>query len=86
MEQKNLLITGGSGFIGKNLTEYFKDKFNVYTPNHTSLDLCDYNALEKFVFKNNINYIIHSAIHVPMFNGKENEFYNDIRMFLNIEN
>ncbi|MBR1627271.1 MAG: NAD-dependent epimerase/dehydratase family protein [Bacteroidales bacterium] len=28
--KENLFIIGGSGFIGKNLTEYFINKFNIY--------------------------------------------------------
>lgn len=82
---KKLLITGGSGFIGRNLKEYFEKKYPVFTPGHKELDLLEYDALEQFVIKNQISHIIHAAIHVSMFNGTENEFYNDMRMFLNIE-
>lgn len=86
MEMKNnILITGASGFIGKNLKEYFEQWHNVFAPEHKELDLLKYDDLERFVYKNHITHIIHAAIHVPMFNGSEKEYYNDMKMFLNIE-
>lgn len=82
---KNILITGGSGFVGKNLKEAFQSKYNIFAPSHNELELLDYDALENYISSNQINVIIHSAIHVPIFNGLENEFFNDMKMFLNIE-
>lgn len=81
----NILITGSSGFIGRNLKEFFEKKYHVFAPGHAELDLLKYDELEKFVIRNQISQIIHAAIHVPMFNGTENEFYNDMKMFLNIQ-
>ena len=49
MELKNILITGGSGFIGTNLLELLSRKKNLKV---TSLDKLD----SKYRFKN-INYI-----------------------------
>ena len=81
----NILITGGSGFIGKNLQELLHGKYRVFAPHHNELDLLDLNSLLSYIHNNHIDFIIHGAIHVPMFNGAENEFYNDMKMFLNIE-
>ena len=81
----NLLITGGTGFIGRNLTEALGDRYNIFAPAHKELDLLDYNALSGFINDNQIDVVIHGAIHVPMFNGKENECFNDLKMFLNLE-
>ena len=41
---KNILITGGSGFIGKNLREQLQGKYNIYAPSHSELELLDYDA------------------------------------------
>ncbi len=61
--KKSILITGGSGFIGKNLVNYFLKKFNyniinydslVYSSNN-NLDLKKFNKKKYFFFKGNIN-------------------------------
>lgn len=82
---KRVLITGGSGFIGRNLTESLSKQFTVFAPPHRELELLDYDALESYVEEHQIDVIVHGAVHVPMFHGKEREFYNDMRMFLNLE-
>lgn len=80
----NILITGGSGFIGRNLREQLSD-YHIFAPRHAELDLLDFDALKSYVEQNRIEAIIHGAIHVPMFNGAEKEFFNDMQMFLNLE-
>ena len=80
-----ILLTGGTGFIGRNLNEQLRDKHDILAPRHKELDLLDYSSLQKFVKENNIEVVIHSAVHVPAFNGTEKEFFNDMQMFWNIE-
>jgi len=57
-----LLITGGSGFIGKNLVEYFSEKYEVLAPSHEGLELLDEKAVEEFLKNNKIDIIIHTAV------------------------
>ena len=82
---KNVLITGATGFIGKNLMEGLATRYNLFGPSHNELDVLDYDKLTEYVKRHKIDFIIHAAIHVPMFNGNEKEFFNDMQMFLNIE-
>ena len=69
---KNILISGGSGFIGRNLMEGLRFKYGVFAPQHNELDMLDYGALKRYVVGNKIN-------------GAEREYYNDMLMFLNLE-
>lgn len=58
-----LLITGSSGFIGRNLTEYFQSKnYQVLAPRHKELDLADQKSTQKYLLKNKVDYVIHCAV------------------------
>lgn len=82
---KNVLITGARGFVGRNLKEALQETYRIFAPLHSELELLDYNALEQYVKEHKIEIIVHAAIHVPMFNGAEKEFFNDMQMFMNLE-
>ena len=49
-----ILLTGGSGFIGRNLYEQLRDKYDILAPRHKELDLLNLSSLQEFVKKNNI--------------------------------
>jgi len=84
---KRILVTGAGSksFIGRNLKEQLSDRYTIYAPSHAELELLDYAALERYCVEHQIEVIVHAAIHVPMFNGAANEFFNDMQMFQNIE-
>lgn len=84
---KNILLTGAGprSFIGRNLKEILADQYTIYAPPHAELELLNYDALEHFIEQNRIDVIVHGAVHVTLFNGSEHKFYNDMRMFMNVE-
>src|SRR3990167_9393100 len=59
--KKNILITGKSGFIGRNLTENLSLEYNIFAPTHRDLELLDEKAVEKFIHNNKIKIVIHCA-------------------------
>ncbi|GAA0083774.1 hypothetical protein UT300007_02130 [Clostridium sp. CTA-7] len=83
---KNILITGAgpNGFVGRNLKEMLAIKYNIYSPSSKELDLCDYNALEKYISENSISNVIHSAVHNPRTKGIDGEIENNLRMYFNL--
>jgi GDP-L-fucose synthase len=58
---KTILVTGSSGFIGKNFVEQLKDKYNLILPNHKELELTDQNQVSEFFKKNKIDIVLHLA-------------------------
>lgn len=82
----NILITGGEGFIGRNLINYFKDTKNkIISPTYQNLDLRDTESVEDLFKKNSIDCIIHSAAVSPV-----NKSYNpstcedNLKIFFNL--
>lgn len=57
-----ILLTGGSGMVGKNILEYSKKyNYNILSPTSEELNLLDYNSADNFIKKNNPDFIIHAA-------------------------
>lgn len=57
-----ILLTGSSGFIGKNLKEYLEKKYvHVFTPCRKEIDLLQTETVEEYIKKNNFDIIIHTA-------------------------
>ena len=48
VDQPAVLITGGSGFIGRNLAEHLIGSFLVVAPSRGELDLLDVDAVDRF--------------------------------------
>ncbi|MBI5700629.1 NAD(P)-dependent oxidoreductase [Candidatus Saganbacteria bacterium] len=81
-----LLITGGSGFVGKNLIEYFGEKYDILSPTRAELDLIDSIAVENYFKNNNIDIMVHSAVRPGHRNAKDpsKQLEQNTRMFFNI--
>ncbi|MBA2252147.1 MAG: NAD(P)-dependent oxidoreductase [Nitrospirales bacterium] len=56
-----VLITGGSGFIGRNLVESLRGNYEILSPSRQELDLLDEQAIRRYVIQHNIDVVVHSA-------------------------
>ena len=57
-----ILLTGGSGMVGKNILEYSKkEEYTFFAPSSKELNLLDYNSVDTFIKENNPEFIIHAA-------------------------
>lgn len=82
----NILLTGSSGFIGKNVLEAMRDRYTFLAPGHRELDLLDENAVEAFFRSHDVDVVVHSAVKPGHRNAKDptNLYYEDSRMFFNL--
>lgn len=82
----NILLTGGSGFIGKNIKEAMQEKYKILAPSHKDLNLIDEDQVDKYFSENNVDVVIHSAGKPGHRNYKDptNIFYANTRMFFNL--
>ncbi|NQT57499.1 MAG: NAD-dependent epimerase/dehydratase family protein [Bacteroidetes bacterium] len=85
---KSILLTGGSGFIGRNIREsYLAKKYNIIAPSHGELDIINEKSVESFFRAHPIDFVIHAAVKPGHRNAKDptNLFYSNTRMFFNLE-
>lgn len=56
-----ILITGSSGFIGKNLLEAFSGRYEIHAPSSTELDLMEEHGVRRYLETGNFDVIVHAA-------------------------
>ncbi len=59
--QKKVLLTGGNGFIGRNIKESLQNDYFLLTPRSYELNLCDSFAVREYFENENIDFVIHCA-------------------------
>ena len=84
---KRVLITGASGFIGRNLVESsLQERYIIEAPGHAELDLLDEDAVRSFLHGRAFDAILHTAVK-PAHRAAEDKsriLSANLRMFFNI--
>lgn len=86
---KRILLTGGNGFIGKNIQESFLgEKYEIIAPRSFELNLLDKNAVEEYFQDKYFDVIIHSAVKPGHRNANDltSLFESNLTMFENLVN
>jgi len=83
---KTIFLTGGTGFIGKNLIEFLQNKYKILSPSHKELDLLDTKAVDGFFKKNKVDVVVHTANIGGLRNsGLSNDsIKNNLTIFFNV--
>lgn len=81
-----ILLTGGSGFIGRNIHEQLGERYQIFAPTHEQLDLLDERQVGKYFKENEIDIVIHTAGKPGHRNAKDptNLFYSNTRIYFNL--
>jgi UDP-glucose 4-epimerase len=84
---KKILLTGGSGFIGRNIRESFlREKYELYAPTHHELDLNDEGSVQSFFANKDFDVVLHTAVK-PAHRAAADQtqiLLSNLRMFHNI--
>lgn len=84
---KKILLTGGNGFIGKNIQESFlAEKYEIIAPRSFELNLSDTASVDAYFQKHTFDVVLHAAVKPSHRNAKDptNLFYTNVRMFENL--
>lgn len=81
-----ILITGGNGFIARNLSKILSKKYTVETVSRQDLDLTDYESTKKFFSDKQYDLVIHTAVEGGRRTKTDTEemFYKNILMTYNL--
>lgn len=82
-----ILLTGSTGFVGRNLKEAWIDKYELHTPSHEELDLLDTSTAEQYLKSEQFDVVVHTA-NTNNFRRQADSYQvldRNLRMFLNLE-
>lgn len=84
---KKVLLTGGTGFIGRNIKQPLSEVCELYVPTRNELNLLEEQEVKKYLCKKQIDIVIHAANPNPVKNTldkQETMFADSIRVFMNL--
>ena len=81
-----ILITGGNGFIGRNLIKTLNKEYEIFSPSSSELDLTSTESVEKYFQNKYFDVVIHCAIKGGRRNIEDSAFtlQQNLQMFFNL--
>ncbi|MCM1220808.1 MAG: NAD-dependent epimerase/dehydratase family protein [Lachnospiraceae bacterium] len=84
---KKILLTGSTGFIGRNILPILQKKYDVYAPKRQELNLLDFNSVEEYLKSHKFDAVIQGANPNPVKNTQsdkpETMLEDSMRIFMN---
>ena len=68
-----LLLTGGTGFIGKNVLRLLSDKYEITAPRRAELNVVDQLSVDNYLKDKKFDIVLHCAILTPGRNPNDKE-------------
>ncbi|MDD5593439.1 MAG: NAD(P)-dependent oxidoreductase [Candidatus Margulisbacteria bacterium] len=83
---KKIFVTGGSGFIGRNIIEQLNSSYELLAPGHAELELLDEAAVKNYLGKNKPDVVVHCAVRPGHRNARDasHQLDHNCRLFFNL--
>ncbi|MDR1695375.1 MAG: NAD(P)-dependent oxidoreductase [Endomicrobium sp.] len=84
---KKVLLTGASGFVGRNILAFLEKHYEVKAPKRQELNVVDEHSVDNYLKDNKFDIVVHCANISPLNNPadrSENILEYTLRAFLNI--
>lgn len=74
-----ILLTGGTGFVGRHLIAGLSGRYEIVAPTHAELDISDSVAMDSYFHRNSFDGVIHAAV-----KGGPGVFESTLRGYWNV--
>ncbi|HUK78458.1 MAG TPA: NAD(P)-dependent oxidoreductase [Thermoleophilia bacterium] len=83
---ETILVTGGSGFIGRNLLETLGERWRLLAPPHGELELLDDGQVARYLESHDVGVVVHCAVRPGHRNAADPsaQLERNLRMFANL--
>lgn len=87
---KNILITGASGFVGRNVKEYLEKQggYQIFSPSSKELNCIDETTVREYLERNHFDFVLHFAVYgdgIDKAKDRTKILEYNLRMFLNFQ-
>jgi len=85
--KRKILVTGGTGFIGRNIIPLLQSRYDVISPGRSDLDLLDHIAVREYLAKEWYDAVIHLAnpTGLSIIDKSDGFFERTLRVFASLE-
>jgi len=81
-----VLVTGGSGFVGRNLVAALADRWELLAPSHDELELLDQSGVQAYLTAHAVDVVVHCAVRPGHRHAADpsGQLERNLRMFANL--
>lgn len=87
-KNEKILLTGGTGFIGRNILPILRQEYDVDAPGRQLLNVYEKQSVDKWLCEHSADFLVHCAIATPAnpLDNNQNILESTLRSFAHFKN